>query len=338
MRQSGWVRTGIVFAVAAVGHLRDNRNWHRAFMTDMGTTKDQGLSGPVGHIAVHIDDQHPAEVSFLFEQPRRRLPGAAVASFLTHAAFFLVVVLIVRYAPQTLVTNDADQFHLVPDIIWLNQPGPGGGGGGGGNRMPQLPRKAELPGKDKTTVPVVKPVEEPVPEEKPKDEPKPEQQLNIPAVTTAAGDVPVAGVLESTSAANSTSLGPGSGGGAGTGTGTGIGPGQGSGLGPGWGGGTGGGAYRPGNGVDPPILVKEVKPNYTPEAMRAKIQGSVWLECVVVPEGVCADIQVVRSLDPVFGLDQEAIKAARQWRFVAGKRLGQPVPVLVTIELNFALR
>jgi hypothetical protein len=71
MRQSGWVRTGIVFAVAAVGHLRDNRNWHRAFMTDMGTTKDQGLSGPVGHIAVHIDDQHPAEVSFLFEQPRR---------------------------------------------------------------------------------------------------------------------------------------------------------------------------------------------------------------------------------------------------------------------------
>jgi len=307
-------------------------------MTDTGTTKDQELQGPVGHIAVHIDDQHPAQVPFLFEQSRGRLPGAAVASLLTHAAFVVLAVLVIRYAPQTLAPDDADQFHLVPDIVWLNQPGPGGGGGGGGNRSTELPRKAELPGRDKTTVPVAKPVEVTVPEEPPKDEPKPDQQLSIPAMTMAAGEVPLPGALEGISAANSTSLGPGSGGGAGTGTGTGIGPGQGSGLGPGSGGGTGGGVYRPGNGVESPILLKEVKPNYTPEAMRAKIQGSVWLECVVLPEGVCADIQVVRSLDSVFGLDQEAIKAARQWRFIAGKRLGQAVPVLVTIELNFALR
>jgi TonB family protein len=72
--------------------------------------------------------------------------------------------------------------------------------------------------------------------------------------------------------------------------------------------------------------------------MRAKIQGSVWLECVVVPEGVCVDIHVVRSLDPVFGLDQEAVKAAKQWRFIPGRRLNQPVPVLVTIDMNFTLR
>ena len=49
-------------------------------------------------------------------------------------------------------------------------------------------------------------------------------------------------------------------------------------------------------------------------------------------------LQIVRSLDSSFGLDQEAIKAAKQWRFVPGKRLGQPVPVLVTIELTFTLR
>jgi len=307
-------------------------------MTEMDSTKDQELSGPVGHIAVHIDDQHPVDVPFLFERSRKRAPGAAVASILAHAAFVAVAVLVIRYGPQTSVTDDSDKFHLVPDIIWLNQPGPGGGGGGGGNRSPLPPRKAELPGKDKATVPVVKPPDAPVPDEKPKDDPKPEQELNIPAKTTAAGEVTLPGVLDGTNALNSTSLGPGSGGGAGTGTGTGIGPGQGSGLGPGWGGGTGGGAYRPGNGVDSPILVKEVKPQYTPEAMRAKIQGSVWLECVVVPEGVCADIRVVRSLDPVFGLDQEAVKAARQWRFIPGKKQNQPVPVLVTIELNFALR
>jgi len=49
-------------------------------------------------------------------------------------------------------------------------------------------------------------------------------------------------------------------------------------------------------------------------------------------------VRVIRSLDPVFGLDQEALKAARQWRFVPGRRQGQPVPVLVSIELTFTLR
>ncbi len=307
-------------------------------MTEKDSTKDQALSGSVGHIAVHIDDQHPQAVPFLFEQARSRAPGAMVASVMTHVAFFALAILVIRYGPQTLAQNDADQFHLVPDIIWLNQPGPGGGGGGGGNRQPFPIRKAELPGKDKITVPVAKPPEAPVPDEKPKDDPKPEQQLNIPAKTMALGELTLPGSLDGTAPAGSTSLGPGTGGGAGTGTGTGIGPGQGPGLGPGSGGGTGGGVYRPGNGVDPPILVKEVRPQYTPEAMRAKIQGSVWLECVVVPEGVCVDIQVVRSLDPVFGLDQEAIKAAKQWRFLPGKKQNQPVPVLVTIELNVALR
>jgi protein TonB len=81
-----------------------------------------------------------------------------------------------------------------------------------------------------------------------------------------------------------------------------------------------------------------VKPEYTAEAMRARVQGSVLLECVVRPNGRCTDIQVVRTLDPTFGLDQEAIEAAEQWRFEPGTRLGESVPVLVTIELTFTLR
>jgi TonB family protein len=59
---------------------------------------------------------------------------------------------------------------------------------------------------------------------------------------------------------------------------------------------------------------------------------------VVLPDGTVGNVEVVRSLDPVFGLDQEAIKAARQWRFVPGMRLGQPVPVLVVISMTFTLR
>jgi TonB family protein len=110
------------------------------------------------------------------------------------------------------------------------------------------------------------------------------------------------------------------------------------GLGKGFGGGTGGGAYKPGAGITLPRVLREVKPQYTADAMRAKVQGSVWLECIVMPDGSVGDVRVTRSLDPIFGLDQEAIKAAKQWRFSPGIRQGEPVPVIITIELTFTLR
>jgi protein TonB len=72
--------------------------------------------------------------------------------------------------------------------------------------------------------------------------------------------------------------------------------------------------------------------------MRAKVQGVVLLECVVQTDGGVGNCSVQKSLDSSFGLDQEAIKAARQWRFRPGTRMGEPVPVLVTIELTFTLR
>ena len=72
--------------------------------------------------------------------------------------------------------------------------------------------------------------------------------------------------------------------------------------------------------------------------MRAKVQGTVLLECVVGTDGNVGNIEVVRSLDPTFGLDGQAIEAARKWKFKPGTRFGQPVPVLVTIELTFTLR
>ena len=89
---------------------------------------------------------------------------------------------------------------------------------------------------------------------------------------------------------------------------------------------------------DSPRLLQEVKPNYTADAMRAKIQGVVTLEAVVNPDGSVGNVSIVRSLDPTFGLDQEAIKTVRKWRFAPGTRFGQPVPVLVEIEMTFTLR
>jgi len=94
--------------------------------------------------------------------------------------------------------------------------------------------------------------------------------------------------------------------------------------------------YTPGDGVSAPVLVKEVKPQYTPEAKKAKIQGVVTLECVVQPDGTVGDVRVTKALNP--GLDQEAIKAVKQWRFKPGHKDGKAVPVLMTIEMTFTLR
>jgi TonB family protein len=72
--------------------------------------------------------------------------------------------------------------------------------------------------------------------------------------------------------------------------------------------------------------------------MRARLQGVVELSCVVMPDGACTDIRVVRSLDATMGLDQQAIASARRWRFRPGERLGQPVPVRVTLLIEFNIR
>ena len=86
-----------------------------------------------------------------------------------------------------------------------------------------------------------------------------------------------------------------------------------------------------------PKLVREVTPNYTAAALRAKIQGIVVVECVVLPDGTIGDVKI-QSLDKIFGLDEEAVKTAKQWRFKPGRRFGEPVPVFVKIELSFTLR
>lgn len=263
-----------------------------------------------------------------------RIGGAFSVSLLTHLAAVLMLIFVMSLPGAPPAAKPP--FQMPTDLVWLEMTGPGGGGGGGGNKTPDPPRKAELPGKEKITVPVAKP-SKPAPEP-PKDIPKPTQQLNIPAQTVATGVQELPGAISNVPTIPTPSQGMGTGGGAGTGTGEGIGPGRGAGLGDGEGGGTGGGAYRPGNGVTSPRLLQEVKPGYTGEAMRAKIQGIVVMEAVVMPDGSVGPVKITRSLDPQFGLDQEAIRTVKKWRFAPGTRLGQPVPVLVEIEMTFTLR
>lgn len=296
-----------------------------------------------GPTADPAGERPPREQGFLADRPfllddhssrMRRAFGASVA---THVVVPILLVFLMRFMPPP---QPAPQLPDLTNynIVWLPQAGPGGGGGGGGNRSPEPPRKVELPGRDKISVPVAKAVNLEAPKLKEEPKPDPTPLMQLPALAMASGTDTLPGVMTGLPSAASLSQGSGSGGGGGTGEGTGIGPGRGSGLGPGEGGGTGGGVYRPGNGVELPRILREVKPQYTADAMRAKVQGVVELEAVVLPDGSVGNVRVTHSLDPVFGLDEEAIKAVKQWRFLPGTRLGQPVAVLVGIELTFTLR
>jgi periplasmic protein TonB len=289
------------------------------------------LNTSAGHLSLHVEGAHPTEIEFSFDREPARMWWSTVASSVLQVAVVVLVLIVSRYHKASAATA------LLPEepnknIIWLSQPGPGGGGGGGGNKMKEPPKKAELPGKDKLTVPVEKKPDF----EQTKIDPNPVEQLNIPALKLADSLNSLPGAIDTPGV--TASLGTGSGGGAGTGTGTGIGPGTGSGLGPGSGGGTGGGIYHPGNGVLNPTLVKQVTPGYTSDAMRAKVQGIASVECVVELDGRPTNCHIIHSLDSTFGLDLEALKAAQQWRFKPGTRMGEPVRVAITIEMSFTLR
>ena len=263
--------------------------------------------------------------------------GAFGLSAATHVALYGFFVLLLSIVPESRSSFEPNLRNY--DIVWIPGEGPGGGGGGGGNESLEMPQEAEAAGADEITVPIEEEPEfEEPPEVPPEEEPSPEQNLRLSALPMASAEDTLPGILEGLTVLSMESQGPGVGVGAGSGDGSGIGPGQGAGLGPGEGGGSGGGPYRPGNGVEIPRLIRKVDPRYTAEAMRAKVEGAVWLEAVVLADGTVGDVQITRSLDSVFGLDEEAAKAARQWRFTPGTRFGEPVAVLVSIELTFTLR
>ena len=88
-------------------------------------------------------------------------------------------------------------------------------------------------------------------------------------------------------------------------------------------------------GVTPPRVLHEESATYTPAAMRAKIEGIVLIEGIVQPDGAFKYVHVIRSLDPTYGLDQEALRAAARWRFTPGTRMGAPVSVVTSIEMAF---
>jgi protein TonB len=91
-------------------------------------------------------------------------------------------------------------------------------------------------------------------------------------------------------------------------------------------------------GVTLPKVIFEVKPQYTPEAVQARIEGTLMMTAVVRTDGMPVDIEITKSLDTRYGLDKQAVAALSQWRFEPGRKDGKPVPVLVTVETRFKLK
>ena len=89
---------------------------------------------------------------------------------------------------------------------------------------------------------------------------------------------------------------------------------------------------RIGGGMRPPTKVHHVSPEYPADARSAGLSGVVILEATIDPEGAVSDVQIVRS---VTGLDEAAIAAVRQWRYTPTWLNGEPVPVIMTVTVNF---
>ena len=91
-----------------------------------------------------------------------------------------------------------------------------------------------------------------------------------------------------------------------------------------------------GGGVNPPVPLNSVQAEFSPEAKEHHISGVVLVHLAVDPQGMPRDIRVIRPCG--FGLDDEAIKAVRSYRFKPAVRGHEPVPVFIVVEVNFRFR
>ena len=205
-----------------------------------------------------------------------------------------------------------------------------GGGGGGGDHSIIDPTKGKLPKLEKSpiTPPQVQRVDHPLLAMEP--------AINVQTNITLPDNpnLPNIGVKNSINV-NLASNGQGGGSGMGTGYGGGLGSGNGNGYGPGSGGNTGGGLYRVGGEVSAPVALNSVEAEFSDEARRAKYQGVCLISLIVNAQGDPINPRVVRALG--MGLDEKALEAVRKYKFRPAMKGRTPVPVMITVEVNFRL-
>jgi len=261
---------------------------------------------------------------------------------------------------QNIVDIPTEQPTPDPGNAGLNKGSGGGskpkperpaGGGGGGREDPKPASFGKVPQASLEVPQVVAP------------DPKPPQIKNpsLPVAATVVADPmlvpPDARVLpygDFKSKSTDPSSGPGTGNGIGNGKGGGIGPGEGGGLGPGRGGNMGGGDFNAGGGgpggggggdyskiftgkdvTSKARLLSKPEPQYTEDARKNQIVGTVVLKVVFASSGQVTNIRTVSGLP--YGLTDRAIAAARQIKFVPATKDGHQVSMWMQLEYNFNL-
>jgi TonB family protein len=278
-----------------------------------------------------------------------------------------------KHKQQELIAQNNEELQVeqmidIPDEQPTPDPGPAGlnkgsgggskpkqerpGGGGGGGREEAKPASFGKTPQASLEVPQILP-----------PDPKPPQIKNpaLPVPATLNADPllipPDARVLpygDPKSKSTDLSSGPGKGNGIGDGTGTGIGPGEGNGFGPGRGGNVGGGDFNAGGGgaggggggdyskiftgkdvTTKARLISKPEPQYTEDARKNQITGTVVLKVVFASSGQVTNIRTVSGLP--YGLTERAITAARQIKFVPATKDGHQVSMWMQLEYNFNL-
>ena len=304
----------------------------------------------------------------------RSVVFAMVSSFVFLFAILAVVIgLDYRSSQQVAAAENPEQLQVeqifdIPEEQPTPEPGPAGfnkgsgggskpkqerpGGGGGGGREEATPASAGKLPQASLTIPQILP-----------PDPKPPAIKNpaLPVAATVVADpllVPpdarVAAYGDPKSTSTTPSSGPGTGNGIGNGTGTGVGPGEGGGVGPGRGGNIGGGDRNDGGGgaggggggdynrvfsgrevSQKARVLSKPEPQYTEEARKNQITGTVVLRAVFTSGGQVTNIRAVSGLP--YGLTERAIAAARLIKFSPAMKDGRAVSMYIQLEYNFNL-
>jgi periplasmic protein TonB len=260
-----------------------------------------------------------SEVTAMLGSPKR----SALLSALIHA-LAIILILIVAASKHSVLTElipVRETPVYLPLRVRLQ-----GLSGGGGQRSPLPPSKGHPPkAAPRVFTPPIMRVQETHP------------LIEMPPTVLAAVDTRIPNLnlpIGSLTGVNGpASGGPGSTGGIGNGSHGGNGDKDG----PGGGDGPGGDGFSGlhGRNVTQPVLLSRKDPEYSDEARKVKLQGTVILGIEVNAAGQVTNVVVLRSLG--LGLDERAIEAVRQWKFRAGTMDGKPVSTRATVEVNFRL-
>lgn len=291
------------------------------------------------------------------------LVSRLVVEIATSVIIALLAVLI-SHLPSHRVPNETDENQKLEEMVFLDlrttdsagvgfndgkgqgsgptpQRARGGGSGGNKNPNPAQAGKPPAPSLIPAAIPLTPPVRPPA---------LPVAGIDIDPALWKDHKAPVYGDPQSTS--QIPSKGPGEGEGIGAKRGTGVGDGEGPGAGPGIGGNTGGGFNQSGccglSGGDPDQrtftgsevdqrarLLSKPEPQYTEDARRNQISGTVMLRAVFSSSGEVVQIRALNTLP--FGLTERAIAAARQIKFMPAMKDGRAVSVHMQLEYNFNL-